>query len=271
MHPRLLASLVLIDPVIQLKRPPSPKLGGPSYPQMSTFRRDLWPSRSAASSLFRKNPFYRSWDRRVMDLWIQHGLRDLPTALYPGPLSPPSSDPPVTLTTTKHQEAFTYVRSSFNSLDQHGKIVRRTHPDMDDPAMRPFYRPEPASVVCNLPHLRPSVLYIFGGKSEMSPSNLRQQKMELTGTGVGGSGGAPEGRVSAVLLPNAGHLIPMEAASACADAAAEWLQPEMDRWAREDEEWRRAWAAKSVQERRTVSEEWKTHLGGDPRAKTTKL
>lgn len=271
MHPRLLSSLVLIDPVIQFKPPPSSIPGGPSYAQMSTFRRDLWPSRSAAASAVQKTPFYRSWDPRVMDLWIQHSLRDLPTALYPGPPSPPSSDPPVTLTTTKHQEVFTFVRPNFHGLDIHGKPVRRTHLDLDESATSPFYRPEPISAVRNLPHLRPSVLYIFGGKSEMSPPNLRQQKMELTGTGVGGSGGAPEGRVKAVILPDAGHLIPMGPVSACADAVADWLQPEMDRWAREDEEWRRAWAAKSVQERSTVSEEWKMHLRGDPRAKMTKL
>lgn len=273
-HPRLLSNLVLIDPVIQLNPPPPPKPGGPSYYQMATFRRDLWPSRSAASSAFQKNPFYQSWDPRVMELWIQHGLRDLPTALYPRPRSSSSSDPPVTLTTTKHQEAFTFVRSKFKGFDLHGKPVRRTHPDMDVPAVpagRPFYRPEPASAVRNLPHLRPSVLYIFGEKSELSGPNLRQQKMELTGTGVGGSGGAPEGRVKAVVVPNAGHLVPLEAVGACADAAVDWLRPEMDRWARENEEWEREWTAKSVQERRTISEEWKMHVGGDPRAKTTKL
>lgn len=105
----------------------------------------------------------------------------------------------------------------------------------------------------------------------MSTPKLRQQKMDLTGTGVGGSGGAPEGRAKEVLIPDAGHMVPMEAVGRCADAAAEWLRPEMDRWAREEAEWRRAWAAKSEQERRTVSEEFKMHLGGNPRAKRTKL
>jgi hypothetical protein len=135
----------------------------------------------------------------------------------------------------------------------------------------PFYRPEPASAVRNLPHLRPSVLYIFGSESEHSRSDLREQKMDLTGTGVGGSGGAREGRVKEVLLPNVGHLIPMEAVTACADAAAEWLKQEMQRWVQEEEEWRRAWESKSVRERRMLSEEWKMHVGGDPRRKGAKL
>jgi hypothetical protein len=142
---------------------------------------------------------------------------------------------------------------------------------MDDPATYPFYRPEPSSATHSLPYLRPSVLYIFGGKSEISLPEWRQQKMALTGTGVGGSGGAREGRVKEVLFPKAGHLIPMEAVSECADAAAEWLKPEMERWLSEEEEWRQTWEGRSVRERRTLSEEWKVHVGGDPRGKMAKL
>lgn len=271
MHPRLLSSLVLIEPVIQFKHPPPLRPGGPTLAQLAAFRQDLWPSRTAASSNLQKNPFFRTWDPRALDLWIQHSYRDLPTALYPTSPSSPSSDTPVTLTTTKHQETFTFVRPSFNDLDDHGKPKRQTHPDMERPDLHPFYRPEPSIALRNLPYLRPSVLYIFGGKSGMSTPKLRQQKMDMTGTGVGGSGGVPEGRVKAVLFPDAGHMVPMETVGACANAAADWLRPEMDRWAREEEEWKRTWMAKSEQERRTVSEEFQKHLGGDPRAKMTKL
>ena len=271
MHPRLLSSLILIEPVIQFKHPPPFRPGGPTLAQLAAFRQDLWPSRTAASSNLQKNPFFRSWDSRVLDLWIRHSFRDLPTALYPRLPSPPSSDTPVTLTTTKHQEVFTFVRPSFDDLDVQGKPKRQTHPDMETPDLRPFYRPEPAIALRDLPYLRPSVLYIFGGKSGMSTPKLRQQKMDLTGTGVGGSGGVPEDRVKAILFPDAGHMIPMEMVGACADAATEWLLLEMNRWAREEKEWKRKWTAKSEHERRTVSEEFKKHLGGDPRTKTTKL
>lgn len=281
MHPRLLSSLILIEPVIRNEPPLPPQAGGPTYYQLSTFRRDLWPSRAAAASSFRKNPYTKSWDPRVLDRWIEHGLRDLPTALYPNPRLPsspspsPSSspDPPVTLTTTKHQEVFTFLRPNFQGLDVNGNPVanRRTHPDMGKPATYPFYKPEPASALRSLPQIRPSVLYIFGGKSPMSKPDQRRHKMDVTGTGVGGSGGAPEGRVKEATLPDADHLLPFEAVSACADAAADWLRPEIHRWVREDEEWRSAWEAKSVRERSTLSEEWKVHVGGDPRGKGAKL
>jgi hypothetical protein len=50
---------------------------------MSTYRPDLWPSRKAAEAAFRKNKFFQSWDSRVLDKYIQFGLREVPTALYP--------------------------------------------------------------------------------------------------------------------------------------------------------------------------------------------
>lgn len=209
-----------------------------------------------------------------MELWIKHGLRDLPTALYPESPSLPSSDsPPVTLRTTKHQEVFTFLRPNFKyPISPNGQQTtnRRTHPDMSQPPRFPFYRPEPSAAVQNLPHLRPSILYIFGGQSELSTPELRQQKMQLTGTGIGGSGGAPENRVKAVFFPDMGHLLVFEemGIGVCADAAADWLGKEMNRWSREEEEWSRDWTAKSVRDRTTLSEEWEKHMGGGgPRGK----
>lgn len=108
MHPRLLAGIILIDPVIDAG--PTAEERGLEAPMefsiaaASTYRRDLWPSREAAAEAFRKNPFYQRWDKRVLDLWLEHGLRALPTLLYPIVTTPCQAEMPVTLTTTKHQE-----------------------------------------------------------------------------------------------------------------------------------------------------------------------
>ena len=75
----------------------------------STHRRDLWPSRAEAAAKYKSNKFYQSWDPRVLDLWIQHGLRQLPTEIHPATAGP-GDDPRVTLTTSKHQELFTFLR-----------------------------------------------------------------------------------------------------------------------------------------------------------------
>ncbi len=89
--------------------------------------------------------------------------------------------------------------------------------------------------------------------------------METTGIGVGGSGGAKEGRVKEVLFADLNHLIPMEAVERCADAVAGWLVPEMERWWGEEEEYERMWRGQGMREKTTVDEEWIRRVGGAPR------
>lgn len=278
LHPRLLTSLVLIDPVIQNAFATAPDDTRLPQTQASTFRRDDWASRAEAASSIRKSKFYQSWDPRVLELWIKYGLRRLPTAVYPKEHDSSdhseNDDGPVTLTTTKHQEVFTFLRPNFDGLDSNGKLIvnRRTHPDLDSSAdTYPFYRPEPPAVFNDLPRLRPSALYIFGGQSDLSTPTLRKQKMERTGTGVGGSGGAGANRVKEVVFEDVGHLVPMEAVARCAAAAGEWLASDLKRWRGEEAEFKREWEAKERRAKYTVSEEWKKNIGGDPRRKSEKL
>lgn len=277
-HPRLLTSLVLIDPVIQASSTtPNGFQSNVVYGRASTFRRDRWPSRAEAAESFRKSKFYQTWDPRVLDLWLEHGLRNLPTAIYP--TAPQSQDPettnahdgPVTLATTKHQEVFMFLRPNFAGKDEHGNLVinRRTHPDLDPNTTEtyPFYTSAPSAVFHNLPHLRPSTLFLFGGNSEMSPPDLRRQKIATTGTGVDGSGGFEEGKVKEVVLEGVGHLVPMIAPEKSAVAAAGFLAGELGRWRGEEEEWRGRWEVRGMGERMMVDGEWLRNLGGDPRAK----
>ena len=278
-HPRLMTSLVLIDPVIQSAFPAAPGIPPFANPQASAFRRDHWPSRAEAALSFKKSRFYQSWDPRVLDLWFKYGLRSLPTAIYAKEYDdsdhPEDNDSPVILTTTKHQEVFTFLRANFDGVDANGKLIvnRRTHPDLDlgTPDWHPFYRPEPPAVLSDLPRLRPGALYIFGGQSQLSPPDLRKQKMERTGTGVGGSGGAEADRVRQVVFEDVGHLIPMEAVTRCAAAAGEWLTSDIKRWRGEEAEFKREWEAKERRAKYTITEEWKKNLGGDPRRKSEKL
>jgi len=216
----------------------------------------------------------------VLDLWTKHGLRKLPTAIYPGDskvsdISKDSDDVgegPVTLATTKHQEVFMFLRPNFDGKDANGKMVvnRQTHPDIDlnTTEAYPFYAPVPPAVFKNLPYLRPSALYIFGGTSDISTPDLRKQKVARTGTGVGGSGGSKEGRVKEVVVEEVGHLVPMIAPQKSADAAADFLSNDLKRWRKEEEEWRRQWESKERLEKMTVNERWKKNIGGDPRAKS---
>jgi pimeloyl-ACP methyl ester carboxylesterase len=265
MHPRLLSTLVLLDPVIQ-HHPSAPE--GPSPTQQSTFRRDHWPSRAEAEAAFRKQKFYQSWDPRVFDRWCKFGIRETPTALYPG------EHGSVTLTTTKHQEVFTFSRPSWPAMSEDGsKIVHREMvPDLHPNSLVifPFYRPEPPNTLARLGELRPSVLYIFGETSPMSSPDARKIKMSTTGTGLGGSGGTKEGRVKEAVLKGIGHLVAMEASDQCADAAAPWFGQEIQRFHAEMRSYLE-WTKKSLIEKSTVSQEWQERVGGPPRRPKGKL
>ena len=244
MHPRLLHSVILLDPVLQLS--PNKSVLGTDPPGMLnvvTYRRDIWPSRQIAATTFAKSPMFALWDKRVFDRMIRYGLRDLPTAVYPD--SPPSdkanTDPAVTLTTTKKQEIVTLIRQNYHSRDASGHIHidRSTHADLDPlAAFIPLYRPEPRATFHRLAAVRPSVLFLIGGATELQVDELREG-IKVTGTGIGGSGGIAEGRVKEVAFPGRGHLFPLEIVGETAEECAGWLGGEMARWRGEQEKWER--------------------------------
>lgn len=291
LHPRLLETLILIDPVIQ--RRPSKK-GNQDPAAASARRRDFWPSREAAAEAFSKSKFYQTWDPRVLDRWIKHGLRDLPTAIYPSPpssvpapatteptMTPPAPNPSdasttgLTLTTTKHQEVFTFLRPNFDALSDPetepaligtstGNRNKHTHPDFSPETAvphSPFYRAESALTFQLLPSLRPSVLYVFGETSDLSVPEFRAEKMSATGVGIGGSGGAAEGRVAEVTIDGVGHLIPMEAVGKTADHAVSWLAKEMRLWRAKEDAERQEWAAVPEEGKRVLSPQYLKMLG----------
>ncbi|KAF7294783.1 AB hydrolase-1 domain-containing protein [Mycena indigotica] len=74
MEPRLFTSLMLIDPVIIRSTDPSTPPGHPSRTEAALSRRESWPSRQAASDSFKSNPFFASWDPRVLEAYIEYGL-----------------------------------------------------------------------------------------------------------------------------------------------------------------------------------------------------
>ncbi|KAF1956206.1 hypothetical protein CC80DRAFT_525706 [Byssothecium circinans] len=272
LHPRLFETLILLDPVINKGISIS---GNVTPAHASSNRRDRWPSREEAAESMLRSKFYQAWDKRVFDRWIQYGLRELPTVLYPEERKTQPKE--VTLTTTKHQEVMTFLRPNFPfrpgvdtepssseySTANPTAINRRTHPDLllTPVAQAPFYRGESMIVFQQLPHLRPSVFYIFGSLSSLTlnPEDIRE-KMALTGAGDGGSGGEKEGRVASVMVQGAGHLIPMEKVEESATHMGKWLEKEIARWWDGERLTEAEWEGRKGVERSVLSERFLEEL-----------
>jgi pimeloyl-ACP methyl ester carboxylesterase len=262
MHPRLFESLILIDPVMAPFISPR---GNVSPAHSSATRRDRWPSRQVALESFKRSKFYQAWDPRVLDLWIKYGLRELPTKLYPDAVAPTlpydSAGREVTLTTTKHQEVFTFLRpvsvEHFGPTEGFSKaelaeLKDVLYPDLEQNWKGSFYRPEPVRTFENLKYVRPSVLYLFGETSPLSALDSRTEKLSSTGIGLGGSGGVEKGRVKDIIIKDTGHLIPMEKVTATATSCAGWIASEMRIWARREALLKRLWDATPDEQKYTL-------------------
>ena len=250
MHPRLFSALVMIDPVLTRKIKAGPLYGFGTM-RASAGRRDLWPSRAEAERGVRRNKFYAAWDPRAVDRLVEFGFRACPTALYPER----GGGGEVTLTSTKHMECFTYYRPTHlgprdpetgqRAFDR--SLVPDATDDVDNYPNFPFYQPANPTTAMRLPELRPSVLWVAGEDSTVCPPETRKEKMELTGYGVGGSGGARAGRVKELVVEGTGHLVAMEKPGVVASNAAVFIRGEVARWRKEEEEYRQ-WAD-SVEDR----------------------
>ena len=248
--------------MIQVESPS--KRGGRSPALWASARPDLWPSREAATTFIQSNPFWRSWDPRALNQYLQYGLRSTPTALYPS-----ASSDAVTLTTTKAQEAWTYLR--FNATPRASKDdpqERLLGPDLATTAKELTTNNPDYVAVCPwcciafefLPYVRPSVLYVFGEKSHINIPERRKDKLERTGTGLGGSGGAVTGRVRAEVLPGSSHLAPLEKVHDTAGLLSAWLEEQLATYRAEKEFFDRYNSGKSDRDAMGLSARWMEYI-----------
>ena len=272
LHPRLLSALILVDPAIY----PRPSAHGRNLfvAYSSTLKQDNWTNREEAEKSFRKNPFYRGWDPRVVELYLKHSLRQVCEG----------SDA-VTLTTSKHQEVLNIARPAYPPRPDQPikdfKPSRSSHPDVLPSATGniyqppvPFYRPEGTMLFSQIPHLRPHVLYVSPSSSTITTPTARAEVIGAMGRGVGGNGGLDEGAVKEVVLDNSDHFVPLKAPLDIAKAMSEWLGQQTERWGLEAEEWN-VWKSLPGAKKRMVDEDWpvwmRRHYGHKNERRKAKL
>ncbi|KAL9621986.1 MAG: hypothetical protein Q9160_003648 [Pyrenula sp. 1 TL-2023] len=212
-----------------------------------------------------------TWDPRCASLYLSYGLRAVPTPLYDAaqPLTAGSAESSlsdaVTLTTTKHQEAWGYGQPNFEdaAAGTDEWLLRDWDPQYERPKL--WARPEFAITMRNLPLLRPSVLYVFGKRSFLYDAEAQDEKMKMTGTETGGSGGAAKGdQVKKAVLEEVGHLCVFEqqGLGKCAQVGAEWIQQWFfGQWRTEETFWQQYSSRKSEDGQMwRISNEWKKNV-----------
>lgn len=225
LHPRLCASVALLDPWFSMNfQPQNPKT---TWKRM-TQRRDEFSSRDDAKAKYAKSPFFKTWDPRCFQRYIETGFRDLPTLLH-------NEGKGVTPTTPLEMELYSSVRPNLDHLNTDPDTASRTDrllaPDMryDLPLKWPFYVPAIIDKASYLPHLRPRTLYLYGKTGSIIRPEWRQPQLEATGVGHGGSGGARLGCVADDVVPG-GHFFPFETPKGTAERLARWLKEEQAVW-----------------------------------------
>ncbi|PYI09745.1 hypothetical protein BO78DRAFT_362200 [Aspergillus sclerotiicarbonarius CBS 121057] len=257
MHPRLLTSVILMEPVIIVHAPP---MGHGTDPTGAVnwclYRDDVWPNRAAAAAAHRKTS--KRWDPRCVDLMAQFGFRDLPTALHPDlGDNANASDPPVTLTTTKYHEVLGQLRENFNSRTPDGRIQldRSTHADADPLlASLPVYKAEPPSTWYKLPFLRPSALFLLAEYSYLRLDEVREGAKRC-GQGVGGSGG--KDKVKEITISKRGHFFPFEIVGETADYCASWLDGVMRDYRESERAWNEKREKLTKRDHLVLNDEWR--------------
>ncbi|KAJ5644999.1 hypothetical protein N7507_011010 [Penicillium longicatenatum] len=260
LHPRLFASLSLVEPVIS----PDILTGkGPLLTVISLKRRHIWKSKAAAIQEARKT--HKGWDKRVLDRWILHAYRELPSTTSTHENCTAQVDQPITLVSSKYQEVLQYLRPNPSSHRPVGEKAtpdspphdHLLYPDVIGPPQTTteFYRYEPILAWKMLKHVRPPVLYVLGQSSPFAAPRTRERILNRTGAGIGGSGGVKVLQVEEKIIPGS-HQLPLEKASETAAAVGPWISRSVRRWKDDEARIAKGWASQPMNDRLKGMADW---------------
>ncbi|KAK9450481.1 alpha/beta-hydrolase [Limtongia smithiae] len=195
LHPSFFAGLVGIDPIIDVSEDSNLAF----YPaEMSSRRRDVWKSQADAERYFKSKVLYKRWDPRVFEIWMRHGLRELPTPLYPDGV-----EGELTLATTRFQEVYAFVEPN----PQHNP---------EDLESLSLGRPDAAIVYSELSGIRTPILFVVGEEGDVV--TRIHNKMAV----------AQDAQLK--VIGKAGHLVPMEQVEPTAAVVCEFVAQVLEKW-----------------------------------------
>ena len=210
-------------------------------------QKDKFGTQEDAEKAVMKGYSAKEWDPSVHERLRAHGIHQ--------------QDGQWKTTMKKEQVAGLVVRFNPGKVarpDEMTEEEREQAPDLDPEAWNPdqCYRQELKGAWDLLPQVRPKVLYINGAKSPFfGRTKVRDERMHITGNGVGGNGGMKVGAVEQVNIKKGEHTMVFDShLNEVADHAAKWLGKEVRRWQSGPEKRRKEWEAKSKQKRQSLPE-----------------
>lgn len=152
------------------------------------------------------------------------------------------------------------MRSNFTAQapDSFDHVERLISPDLDptNAGTYLFHRAEAILALQGLPQVRPSILWIFGARSNINTPRLQDEKMALSGTGIGGSGGVRAGMVEKEVVDEAAHMVPFEKVQECGGIISRWLDRQIQTFDADQRFYRDYKSGKSEREMLVVSKDW---------------
>ncbi|KAK3678373.1 hypothetical protein LTR78_001670 [Recurvomyces mirabilis] len=244
-HPGLLDALVMVDPPIFMTRSPSTK----AMLRYCFRKPEAYAPRQAAEEATRRSPFFKTWDKQVLQRFLETVWGDGPTVTVP-------DDNSTKPTTPLHMQ----VRGLIKPNPDHITVAqpvdedqRYTHPDIQPtaPVTWPFYSPHSQVAYRFLSTLRPPALFLLGEGSQLCDAEELVDRTNATGTAPGGSGGITAGRVKSVTIPG-GHFLPMTNVAGTAEGTSRWLAEQIGQCQKREEAFKQRWEVKSLAEKQRL-------------------
>ncbi|KAJ2509108.1 hypothetical protein GGI11_005949 [Coemansia sp. RSA 2049] len=187
MAPLTFSALIITDPVLFTE--PN---GNDKVREMTMRRRSAWPDLDAVIKYFVPHPFFGSWDKRILDLYIKHGLETVAK----------------TITTTTVAADGAAAPSAPGS--QRKQLVLKCRPANEGAVYAGSYRASPHAAH-NLWRIQCPTAFLTGEESQLAaPSHIRRLIKPM-----------PD--VQHVVMNDAGHLLVLENPDQTADHYAAFL------------------------------------------------
>ena len=196
-----------------------------------------WPSRKVAEKVFKRA--LASWNPRVLQKWNKYALHT--------PETENEELCPTKLVTSRYAEFLCFMSPSFI---YNGQVETEQLPWNQEIRLGQY-------LVELIPR---NTIYICGSLSVSAGPEVRKDWLSRTGTRLYLGRRVSEIRVEDAVIPDAGHMVPFEAPTACAETIATWVDEETKMWEGEEVSMTTNWRNLTLKQKEDRANAWMAAL-----------